>query len=296
MKNYLLMILFLTGINARAQTPTPASGRVVHIEKFPSQYIAARNVDVWLPAGYNPAKKYDVVYMHDGQMLFDSTITWNKAEWRVDETVAALLRAKKIKDCIGVGIWNTANRMAEYFPQKALGYLSPDLKDKLIATVLNDKPKADDYLLFITKELKPYIDHHFSTKTDRAHTFIMGSSMGGLISMYAICEYPGIFGGAACLSTHWTGTFQSNDAIPKAFEQYIADHLPSAKDHKLYFDHGTKTLDSLYLPYQLQVDSIFTRNGYGPKNFKSLEFTGADHSEHSWAKRLAVPLVFLLNE
>jgi predicted alpha/beta superfamily hydrolase len=294
MKNYLFILLLLIGMSAKGQTPKPSSGSIVHVEKFQSKYIAARNVDVWLPAGYNPAKKYDVVYMHDGQMLFDSTMSWNKEEWRVDETVTRLLQEKKIKDCIVVGIWNTANRMAEYFPQKALDYLSPDLKDTLLSTVLKGKPEADNYLLFITRELKPYIDHKFSTNAGRAHTFIMGSSMGGLISMYAICEYPNIFGGAACLSTHWTGTFKSNDAIPKAFQQYVASHLPSPKDHKLYFDHGSKTLDSLYRPYQLQIDSIFKKNGYNSKNYESLVFMGADHSEHSWAKRLDIPFVFLL--
>jgi predicted alpha/beta superfamily hydrolase len=277
-----------------AQTPKVSSGKMVHIEQFKSKYIQARNVDVWLPEDYSSSKKYEVVYMHDGQMLFDSAITWNKQEWHVDETAGQLLKEHKIKDCIVIGIWNTAKRMAEYFPQKALDYLAPDEKAKFLSSTLQGEPVSDNYLLFITKELKPYVDSAFSTYPDRKHTFVMGSSMGGLISLYAICEYPDIFGGAACMSTHWTGIFQSNDAIPGAFQQYLIHHLPQAKDHKLYFDHGTKTLDSLYSPYQLKIDSILLKNGYGKSNFKTMVFPGADHSEHSWAARLAVPLVFLL--
>ncbi|MFN5144530.1 MAG: alpha/beta hydrolase-fold protein, partial [Bacteroidota bacterium] len=97
-----LLVVLFTIPATHAQVPTPQQGRVVRHENFPSAQVTPRHVDVWLPAAYDPQKKYAVLYMHDGQMLFDSTLTWNKQEWGVDETLSQLMREKKIKDCIVV--------------------------------------------------------------------------------------------------------------------------------------------------------------------------------------------------
>ncbi len=92
----------------------------------------------------------------------------------------------------------------------------------------------------MVNELKPFIDSNFATLGDQSNTFVAGSSMGGLISLYAVCEYPDVFGGAACLSTHWPGVFNSeHNPIPAAFIRYLESHLPSPVNHKLYFDYGT---------------------------------------------------------
>jgi len=242
--------------------------------------------------------------MHDGQALFDSTLMWNKQEWGVDETLRKLLAEKKIKDCIVVGIWNTTKRHPEYFPQKPFYGMSKSDQQRMLAIgkdknapLIGNGPISDDYLKFIVTELKPYIDSHFSTLKDRKNTFIAGSSMGGLISMYAICEYPEVFGGAACLSTHWPGIFTTaGNPIPAAFLRYLKTHLPSPKTHKIYFDYGSETLDAMYKPYQLQADSIMSSHGYTASNWLTLEFPGDDHSERSWARRLDKPLLFLLKK
>ena len=284
--------------------PKVACGSIRRIENFPSKYVIPRNVDVWLPTGYTPDKKYAVLYMHDGQALFDSTTTWNRQEWGVDETMCRLMAAGKIKDCIVVGIWNTALRHPEYFPQKAFYSMTKADQQRMLAIgkdkgkpLLGSGPLSDNYLKFIVYELKPYIDSHFSTKTNRSNTFIAGSSMGGLISMYAICEYPDIFGGAACMSTHWPGIFTTADnPIPAAFLNYLSARLPSHKTHKLYFDYGSKTLDAMYQRYQSQADSIITAAGYTQKNWLTREYPGDDHSERSWNKRFAVPVIFLLGK
>jgi enterochelin esterase-like enzyme len=119
--------------------------------------------------------------------------------------------------------------------------------------------------------------------------------MGGLISMYAICEYPDVFGGAACISTHWPGTFKAqNNPVPKAFLAYLTDHLPSPENHKFYFDYGTKTLDAMYKPYQMKADEIMKKKGYTNANWITREFPGEDHSERAWRKRIEIPLTFLL--
>lgn len=288
---FLMMSLSLYGLEPKSE-----KGSVVSIPNFQSNYVDARNVDVWLPENYQETKQYAVVYMHDGQMLFDSTMAWNKQEWQVDEILSKLMNENKVQNCLVVGIWNNGEyRRAEYFPEKAIGYLSDENQDTLIAQWLMGKPLADEYLLFLTEELKPYIDERFSVYTGRAHTFIAGSSMGGLISVYAICEYPEIFGGAACLSTHWIGTYQDNVLIPEAFNSYLSEFLPEPSNHRIYFDFGTEGIDRFYEPYQQQVDQTMRRKGFDEDNWLTKKYSGEDHSEISWAKRLHIPFTFLLN-
>jgi enterochelin esterase-like enzyme len=129
------------------------------------------------------------------------------------------------------------------------------------------------------------------------NTYLAGSSMGALISIYALCEFPDLFGGAACLSTHWPGLFSlDNNPVPEAFYSYLEKSLPKPKNHQIYFDHGTETLDSMYAVLQVRVDGIMQKKGYGPKQWISKIWPGQDHSERSWKSRLAVPFGFLLKK
>ena len=282
-----------------------SSGRVERLENFSSELVPPRTIDIWLPEGYSSEKNYSVLYMHDGQMLYDSTTTWNGQEWEVDEVVGELISQDKIDDVIAVGVYNSgAERHAEYFPQKPFESLEESVQDSLFNLGRsNDQPlfasdlRADGYLAFLVKELKPYIDENYATNPDASHTFVAGSSMGGLISMYAICEYPQVFGGAACLSTHWVGIIEpENNPIPAAFVSYLAENLPEPGQNKLYFDYGTETLDALYEPFQLQVDSVMEMKGYTAVNWVTQKFPGANHSEIAWAKRLHIPVSFLLGD
>lgn len=271
-------------------------------ENYKSVNVQPRNVGVWLPQNYSPKKKYAVLYMHDGQMLFDSTVTFNKTEWGVDECLTKLMREGKIKNTIVVGIWNTnENRHQEYFPQKPYESLSKEEKEnvsislKKIGLSATFTPSSDNYLKFIVEELKPFIDSTYSTLTDKENTFIAGSSMGGLISMYAVCEYPNVFGGAACLSTHWPGTFETdNNPIPIVFYNYLTKNLPNPNQNKFYFDYGTEELDAMYPPLQTKVDAIMTSKGFGNNNWITQKFEGENHSENAWRKRLHIPIEFLL--
>ena len=282
-----------------ADDVTLSSGTLQIVEKFPSKFITPREVYIWLPDGYSKDKKYAVLYMHDGQMLFDADLTWNKQEWMVDEVASKLIKENRVQDFMVVAPWNISSmRRSDYFPQKPMEALSKLTQDSIFdyAKKINSSLKklnSDKYLKFLVEELKPFVDSNYSTLNDRNNTFIMGSSMGGLISMYAICEYPEVFGGAACLSTHWIGTTTNEfDAIPEAFFTYMDQKLPDSKTHTLYFDHGTKTLDSLYLPYQTRVNSVLNQKGFT----KNMRFEGHDHSENSWQKRLDVPLTYLLGK
>ena len=168
-------------------------------------------------------------------------------------------------------------------------------------TTENFQPISDNYLKFIVKELKPFIDTKYSVKTDKNNTFIAGSSMGGLISMYALLEYPDVFGGAACLSTHWPGVFSmENNPIPESFFAYLEKNLPKVINNKLYFDYGDKTLDALYPPLQEKVDVIMEKIKQQNKSKKiqwqTHFFPNANHSENAWKERLAIPLEFLLRK
>lgn len=278
-------------------------GQIQRIDSFPSKYVQPRTVEVWLPSNYDVSKKYEVLYFHDGQMLFNAKTTWNHQEWGVDEKVTELLQKEQIKHFIVVAVWNIPTiRHLNYFPQKAISYLSKEEKkvvlDKAASVGLDfNAVSSDSYLKFLVKELKPYIDSHFSVFTTPDKTAIMGSSMGGLISMYALCEYPKIFGKAACLSTHWIGWKDlKNNPIPKAFFKYLRKNLPSAKTHKIYFDYGTETLDSCYIAYENEVDIILKDKKFDNNSSANFKFEGADHTENAWKSRLEIPLLFLFKK
>lgn len=280
-----------------------SNGNLYRLDSIKSKYIKTRPVDVWLPDEYTPAKKYAVMYMHDGQMLFDANTTWNKQEWKIDEVADQLNKDNTIRDFIVVAIHNIPKiRWQDLFPEKAITNANTQITDTLMASYMLDdfdisNLSGDDYLKFLVHELKPLVDVNFSVKTDKDNTFIAGSSMGGLMSMYAISEYPEVFSGAACLSTHWIGFKPSDNTIlSKLIFDYVKQNVPSAKSHKLYFDYGTKTLDQYYLKYGPKVDSVYLNNGYTNKNFKNLKFEGEDHSENSWQKRINIPFKFLLKK
>lgn len=262
-----------------------------------SEYVQKRAVDVWLPANYPNEEPYDVLYMHDGEALFglSKPNIFNNAEWKVDEVLTDLMSRQMIRPTIVVGAYNAGiHRFEEYFPEKALPFID---KKNLVGdfkTIGIDSCKADRYLRFMVEEVKSYVDAHYEVRKEREHTFVMGSSMGGLISMYAQCEYPMVFGGAACLSTHWTGLLEHNDEIPDGIISYMRKHLPPVGSNKFYFDYGTLSLDSLYAPYQKRVDKLMKEEGYSSTHWQTLSFPGEDHSPKSWSKRLDIPFRFLL--
>ena len=280
-------------------------GTINRIDSFPTKFISPRTVDIWVPSDYKKSKKYSVIYMHDGQMLFDATTTWNKQEWRIDDVITKLSVENKIENVIVIAIWNIPNlRHTDLFPKKPLENLTEIQHDLILEKAKKfgysftfDAVNSDNYLKFIVKELKPFVDTNFSVYTDANHTAIMGSSMGGLISMYAICEYPKVFGKAACLSTHWIGFREfENNPIPESFFVYMKGKIPNSKKHKLYFDYGTETLDANYIKYEYRVDEILKEKGYDSTNSKNLKFEGENHSEASWQKRIYIPIEFMFGK
>ena len=292
------------GSPAEPPLPTVASGRIERLEGVNWRPVPARPVDVWLPDGYPDQAPYAVLYLHDGQMLFDAEQTWNGQEWRADEVAGALIDSGATRPFIIVGIWNAgpARRAAEYFPQRAFDALDADARAGLLTASLDgaralfgEPPDADRYLRVLVDQLMPRIARDYRISPAREDTVVMGASMGGLISLYALAEYPDRFGGAAGLSTHWPGTAPDAGTAPgEAILAWLQSSFPAAGRHRLWLDHGTATLDAHYPPWQQRADAILRSKGYSERDWTTRVYPGAEHTEAAWAARLDAPLRFLL--
>lgn len=299
---WLWMLAFLTLFATGMFRADAAHARLIRHAAFPSSHVAARDVTVWLPDDYRAdGPPLPVIYMQDGQNLHEGARAFGGQSWSVGETAARLIREGRIPPVIIVGIDNTAGRGREYLPQRIFDLL-PEASRGLIRDGWDGDPQSDAYLKFLVGELKPFIDKHYRTRTDRSGTFVMGSSMGGLISLYAQIQYPEVFGGSASLSMHWL-LGNSGKPLPaaplytgqvlRAVETQIAlAHLSPAR-HRIYVDRGTDTLDARYAPYTAPFEAFMRRAGWG-STFQSRIYPGTDHSEKAWAARLADPLTFLL--
>lgn len=296
MKEALIATALLAASAVAAQPlPEVTVGRIERLPAIASRHVDPRPVDVWLPADYSPSKRYHVLYMHDGQMLFDAAQSWNRQAWNVHLAVDRLVRAGRLPDTLIVGVWNAGPlRHSEYYPQKFLPGVAEPMRSEFVARALAGQPRADAYLRYLVEELKPAIDARYATRPGPEGTVVMGSSMGGLISLYALCEYPQVFGAAAALSTHWVGSFEANAALPLAAFNYLRDHLPDPGTHRLYMDRGTAELDALYGPAQTFVDQMLRDRGFAAPRFDSRVFEGAGHNERAWAERLDIPLTHVL--
>jgi predicted alpha/beta superfamily hydrolase len=292
------LLLMLAVFSCCAQ---PNKGKIVKINSFKSKFVKARNIEIWLPAEYtlNPQQTFPVLYMQDGQNVFDPGTAIHKIAWEADDTATKLIIPKRIEPVIIVAIWNTDERYMEYFPEKVAQNFSKEDRAVFAKVTKQVNPKGtdflgDEYLKFLTEELKPYIDKQYRTRPDTANTAICGSSMGALISLYALCEYPKVFGQAACLSTHWTLLpDNTHPSVSESFKKYVYEKLPSPNDHRIYFDYGTKTLDAAYEPHQKTIDGIMNSKGYSQTNWITKKFEGAAHTEKDWQERFNEVLMFL---
>ncbi len=226
--------------------------------------------------------------MHDGQNLFDPQKAYAGVDWGIREAIVRLSQAGAIRGAIVVGIWNTEKRWHEYMPQKAVDMPEAANLRKALVEHQEGEVISDRYLRLMVEEVKPFVDSEYRTLPGPENTVVMGSSMGALISLYALCEYPETFGGAACLSTHWP-------AAGEALLAYLARALPPPGRHRLYFDYGTEDVDAPYEPYQTQADAVMRAAGYRERiDWRTVKFPGAGHSERAWRERVHIPVQFLL--
>ena len=266
------------------------TGEIERLANFSSRFTSPRHVDIWLPPGYVERTEiyYPVIYMHDGQNLFDQALAYGGVDWGMDEAVQRWMAKTGEAGAIVVGIWNSPQRWQDYMPARPLLAVEAQSLLRRFVKSAGGPPQSDEYLQFMVDELKPHIDAHYRTLTGQPHTLVMGSSMGGLISLYALCEYPQVFGGAGCVSTHWP-------AGGRRLVKAMGMALPRAGQHKLYFDFGTTTLDESYEAFQRTMDKWVQAAGYRDgMDWITRKFEGDEHSERAWRARVDLPLGFLL--
>lgn len=224
--------------------------------------IKPRDIFVWLPTAYDaqPDRRLPVLYMHDGHNVIDPRFSTWGIDWGIDETIERLAAAGTIEPRLVVAPFCTEDRRAEYSPHH----------------------QGPDYAAWLLDELKPRVDATFRTRPGRDDTAVMGSSMGGLISLHIALTYPHLVAQAGCVSTHWVW----EDA------QYLRDLEATPPPHTgaspfLYFDFGTVGVDEPYPPLQARADAALVRAGWRPDvDFVTRRFEGAEHSEAAWRARL----------
>jgi predicted alpha/beta superfamily hydrolase len=225
-----------------------------------------RDVIVWLPPSYenDAGKRYPVLYMHDGQNVFDPNTSFIGYDWHADEVADSLIKAGKMQEVIIVGIYNTPDRISEY----------------------SNSEIGRNYARFVVQRLKPLIDSTYRTEPGQEHTAVMGSSMGGTISFLFAWWYPEIFSQAGCISTAIA------PVEDRRLLDAIRDYDGAKKRIRFYLDVGE--LEPGLIPGYEALVSVLQEKGY--EKGKDLEFVfdrGAAHNEHAWANRLWRPLTFM---
>ncbi|MFH0735189.1 MAG: alpha/beta hydrolase-fold protein [bacterium] len=256
--------------NWAKRTPPPAfkeqiTGTVNYHRQMPYDGLQPRDVFVWLPYNYelDKNKHYPVLYMHDGQNIFNPQTASFGYDWQIDETADSLIKQGKIPPFIIVGINNTPDRMLEY-TNSDLGY---------------------KYMKYIVEDLKPFIDSTYRTLKNRDNCYTGGSSAGGLISFMLLWEYNNIFSKALCFSPAFK--IEELDYVTTVY------NTKEKKDIKVYIANGGKNLEERLQPGITEMINLLEEKGYQKnKDFWFNKFEEDDHSEKSWAKR--IPQYFLL--
>lgn len=266
-----------------------------------SAHFGNRIVDVWLPPNYDTNYKYPVIYFNDGQMLFDANSTWNGQEWRIDETMNDFINTGN-SPYVVVGIYNAGKlRHQEYLPEDIIDIVnSYQTENEEINNVIKAKQNGEifsnNYLEFLTKELRPMIEKQFSVSKHFSQNFIAGSSMGGLISYYACMKQRNLWGGMIALSSHWPVVFSLDDnPFPQAFLDYTRSNISLGHNQQIwYLGTGTETLDSMYAnAHENMVKMVLGTGKIQKNNFKHEVFQGMNHSEDAWSQQFPKALKFI---
>ncbi|MBI2419783.1 MAG: histidine kinase [Ignavibacteriales bacterium] len=241
------------------------TGKVDYYKNLTYPGLRSREVEVWLPPGYEESTgSYPVMYMHDGQNLFDPATSSFGVDWQADECADSLIRNLKVVPFIIVGINNTIARNWEY----------------------SETDTGSAYMAFIVQKLKPLIDSKYRTLPGRKHTATGGSSLGGLISFLLAWKYDSVFSMAACFSPAFK--IDNFDAIKN-----VNSSGGVKKDLKLYIDNGGVKLDLLLQPGVDAMVSALKNAGYRANDdFMVIIDSEAEHSEAAWAKRVHYPFEY----
>ncbi|MBR2618357.1 MAG: hypothetical protein IKC81_03510 [Paludibacteraceae bacterium] len=306
MKKYTLfavMAILLACVGCTHNKPMPnlpkaplevVSGTVYRTQLYSANFGDSLTVDIWTPDNYNTQQTYPVLYMHDGQNLFDPNSTWNKQAWNIDDAIAQLVADGKIEAPIVVGVHSIGeSRIDDLMPEK----VAPLIKDSTIFAYMDamcqGKYRGDEYVDFLANTVKPFVDSVFSTKPEMEHTAVMGSSMGGLMSFYALCEAPHVFSKAGCFSTH-IGNNPENGALAYALMDYLEQSLPQDETHYIYLDCGDQNIDAPYAPFFPALVAKIDSLGYTNRMLHGF-YPGAGHTETDWAARVHVALEYFFS-
>jgi len=250
----------------------PSHGSLVTLPGFHSPQLGNdRSLRLYLPPSYgeNPAKRYPVLYMHDGQNLFDAATASYGVEWQVDETFDRLIGQGAVREAIVVGIDNTADRISEYTPTPDPSYGGGN---------------ADAYLDFVQQTVKPYVDAHYRTLTGAADTLMAGSSLGGLLSCYAGLTRSTVYGAVSCMSSSfwWNG---------ESFTHTVQGYH-GRKPVRIYLDAGGDNDGRAQT--ETFRDALLTDGWTAGGDLLYVFDPAGAHNETSWARRLPGALEFLL--
>ena len=261
-------------------------GTLIYWRDVGSEFLSEpRHVQVWLPPGYedDPNRHYRVIYMHDGQNVFDPRVASWGIDWGIDEAMVRGSTAGRFEPAIVVSVWSTSNRGTEYSPWQG----------------------APQYARFLIEELMPRVNAEFRILTGAENTSVMGSSMGGLLSYYLVKNHSDVFGACGCVSSHFA--FSAADITSIADDGAgIADATPyiqrdiqngdSIPDGvRLYFDYGTETLDTSYESDHIPIRAWLLEQGLiEGQDFQMRKYEGAAHSEAAWRARVGDQLEWLL--
>jgi predicted alpha/beta superfamily hydrolase len=247
-------------------------GSLVKVNNFSSPQLGnTRTLRIYLPPSYgqNPLKRYPVLYMHDGQNLFEASTSFGGVEWQVDEMANSLMNNGQMDEVIVVGMDNVgSNRIYEYTPCCDPQYGGGG---------------ADVYERFILETVKPYIDQNYRTLPSNKNTAIMGSSLGGLVSFYIGQRHPEVFSKLAGMSSSF---WWNNQALTLQVEASTVK-VPV----NIYIDAGTNS-DGLTETTRMR-DALVADGYVQGKDLYYYVAQGASHNESSWAARLNIPLTYL---
>ncbi len=244
--------------------PDTVTGTVEFIRNVSGTGVRPRDIVIWLPPDYykNPDERYPVLYMHDGQNLFNPALSSFGRDWQLDETSDSLIRNGITQPFIIVGIYNTQARYIEY----------------------SDNDTGQSYMRFITETLKPMIDMKYRTLPGRENTATGGSSMGGLISFMLLWEHNDVFSKAMCMSPAFS--YRDFDYTAKVLAQKDKD-----RDMIAYIDNGGIALELVLQPGVDKMLSVLEARKYVKnKDFYCYIFPEAEHNEPAWAKRTHIAL------
>jgi predicted alpha/beta superfamily hydrolase len=245
---------------------------------FPSRFVAPREVQVYLPHGYEKetSRRYPVLYLKDGQNVFDPSSVGK--EWEFDETADALIDAGRIEPLILVAVANTPARRDEYTPTE----VELKLHD---GSVSKGGGRSDLYARFLIEELKPFIDETYRTRPEAASTAVGGSSLGGLVSVWLGLENPDVFGNVLAVSpTVWWDHFVTLTKV---------EALPRKVPVRIWVDIGTLEGENAVSGARRLRDALEKKGWKLGSDLEYVEQEGGEHDEISWGSRVEGMLLFL---